>query len=140
VKYEELAFKRTIPFCYGCYKEAPTGKCAECGSDDLMRLLPGVGVEYGTSWVIEHILKQELDAVDVDEAFENSLRDCYPETTTIGFLQNYDTVSAMKELDPVAWRCAQSEWVSNQESEGIILSFDSGSKYYFTAEIENLAQ
>ena len=26
-KLEQIAFNRSIPFCYGCYKEAPTG-CA----------------------------------------------------------------------------------------------------------------
>jgi len=44
---KELAFKRSIPFCYSCYIEAPTGCCKVCGSDDLMRLVPGVGCEYG---------------------------------------------------------------------------------------------
>ncbi len=46
-KLRKLAFKKTIPFCYSCYSEAPTGVCSACGSDDLMRLLPGVGCEYG---------------------------------------------------------------------------------------------
>ncbi len=44
---EKLAFKRTKPFCYQCYKVAPTGRCTHCMSDDLMRELEGVGVEYG---------------------------------------------------------------------------------------------
>jgi hypothetical protein len=136
-KLEELAFKRTIPFCYECYKEAPSGRCTTCGSDDLMRLMPSIGVEYGTEWVIKHILRDELTAVDLAEAFENFIRECYPEATNIGFLQNYDTVSAMKELDPVAWRCAQSEWESQEESEEIILSFDGGLLYYRTSEIED---
>ena len=43
----QLALKRSIPFCYGCYREAPKDKCLYCGSDDFMRLLPGVGCEYG---------------------------------------------------------------------------------------------
>ena len=103
-----------------------------------MRNLPGVGVEYGTDWVIEHILKQELSPVDMDEAFEDCIRECYPETTTIGFLKDYDTVSAMKELDPIAWRCAQSDWESQEESEEIFMSFDGGSTYYSTSDIEEL--
>jgi hypothetical protein len=44
----------------------------------------------------------------------------------------------LKELDPVAWRCAQSEWESQEESEEIMLSFDEGSTYYRTSEIEDL--
>ena len=49
-KLETLAFNRTTPFCYGCYIQAPKGICPECHSDDLMRHLDGVGVEWGTSW------------------------------------------------------------------------------------------
>ena len=75
-KLEQIALNRSIPFCYGCYKEAPTGCCKTCGSDDLMRLLPEVGCEYGTSWIIKHILETELDAVDLEEAFEESVREC----------------------------------------------------------------
>lgn len=35
-------------------------------------------------------------------------------------------VSAMKDLDPVAWRCAESEWESQEEDEGTTISFDHG--------------
>ncbi len=139
-KLESLAFKKTIPFCYGCYKDAPSGRCLACGSDDLMRKLPGVGVEWGTSWVIQHILEEELTPVDLNEEFEESLRQCYPETTTIGFLKDYDTVSAMKELDPVAWSCAQSEWESYEADEGTIFSIDNGSTYYRMSDIEELVE
>ena len=136
-KLEQLALNRTTPFCYSCYEDAPTGICKRCGSDDLMRKLNGVGVEWGTDWVIQHILESELSAVDLDEEFENFMREVYPETTTIGFL-DYDTVSAMKELDPIAWRCAQSDWESTESDEGLIMSFDHGSTYYRTSDIEDL--
>ena len=43
----ELALKQSKPFCYSCYKEAPSDRCNTCGSDDLMRLMPEVGCEYG---------------------------------------------------------------------------------------------
>jgi hypothetical protein len=45
---EKLAFKRSKSFCYSCYEETATGCCQHCGSDDLMRLIPEVGCEYGT--------------------------------------------------------------------------------------------
>ena len=48
---EKLAYKRSKPFCHSCYAEAPTGCCADCGSDDLMRLVPEFGCEYGIDWV-----------------------------------------------------------------------------------------
>ncbi len=42
-----------------------------------MRKLPGVGVEYGTDWVITHILETELSPIDTDELFEEHIRGCY---------------------------------------------------------------
>ena len=59
------------------------------------------------------------------------MRDCYPETTQIGWLK-YDTVRAIKELDPVSWSMAKSEWIDSEESEDRIVSFDNGSSYYDT--------
>ena len=46
----QLAMNHSRPFCYTCYRTAPTGRCVTCGSDDLMREVPGVGVEYGGQW------------------------------------------------------------------------------------------
>src|SRR5690606_41509961 len=65
-----LALKKSIPFCYGCYKEAPTGRCESCHSDDLMRLLPGVGCEWGTDWIVKHIIEEELTSVDTEDRSE----------------------------------------------------------------------
>lgn len=81
-KLIQLALNRSTPFCYGCYHKCPTGRCKECGSDDLMRLVHGVGCEYGTDWIIKHILETELDPVALEEQFEESIRQC----TTIGML------------------------------------------------------
>lgn len=93
-KLHELALKRSIPFCYNDYIECPDGVCPKCGSDDLMRLLPEVGCEYGTDWIIKHILETELEPIDMDEAFEEHVRQCYPESIDIGWLRDYDLVSA----------------------------------------------
>lgn len=138
-KLEQLAFERTVPFCYSCYEEAPTGTCVRCGSDDLMRLLTGVGCEYGTDWVIEEILSEELEPIDLDEAFEESIRQCYPEATQVGWL-TLDTVSVLKEMDPVSWACAKSEWESQEESEGLIVTLDKGSTYYRISDVELLVR
>ena len=75
-KLTQLAFKRSKPFCYNDYIECPDGRCSKCGSDDLMRLVPGVGCEYGTDWVAKHILETELEPVDMDTAFEDMIREC----------------------------------------------------------------
>lgn len=134
---KELALKRSIPFCYGCYQEAPEGKCRACGSDDLMRLLPGVGCEYGTDWIVKSILEAELTPVDLNEEFEEHVRQCYPETIQVGWMA-LDTVSVMKDQDPISWSCAQSEWESVESDEGNIVSFDGGNTYYNRHDLENL--
>lgn len=136
-KLEQLAYKRTTPFCYGCYQTAPTGVCSGCMSDDLMRELEGVGVEYGVSWVIEHILASELTPANLEEAFEESVRQCYPEEVQVGWII-LDPVSVMKSHDPISWRCALSEYESEEESEGNIISIDGGLIYYCTNDVENL--
>lgn len=134
---QQLALKRSIPFCYGCYKEAPTGRCNSCGSDDLMRLLPEVGCEYGTDWIIRHILENELETANLDEMFEESVRQCYPEETKVGWM-TFDTVTLMKEQDPIGWRCALADYESQEESEGNIISVDGGATYYSTQELSFL--
>lgn len=136
---EELAYKRSIPFCYSDYIECPTGRCTKCGSDDLMRLVHGVGCEWGIDWVVQHILETELVPVDLAEAFEESVRQIYPETTKVGWME-FDTVTLMKENDPVGWRCALADYESEEASEGTILSFDNGSTYYNSQSIENLIE
>jgi len=134
---ESFAFKRSKPFCYSCYKEAPNGRCFSCGSDDLMRLVPGVGCEWGVDWVITHIVESELKSVNTEEAFEESVRSCYPEDVQVGWMK-LDTVSVMKEMDPVSWSIARSEWESQEEEEGNLISFDNGSTYYQRDDVESL--
>lgn len=134
---KSVAFKRSKPFCYSCYKEAPSGRCLTCGSDDLMRLVPGVGCEWGVDWVILHIVESELTAVNTEEAFEESVRSCYSEEIQVGWMK-LDTVSVMKEMDPVSWSIARSEWESQEADEGNLISFDNGSTYYQREDVESL--
>ncbi len=138
-KLEQLARKRSTPFCYSCYEEAPSGRCKTCGSDDLMRLVDGIGVEYGTDWVIKHILETELQAVNLEESFEQMIRDCYPETTKVGWCE-FDTVDLLKEQDPVSWHCAVSDYESQEAGEGNIITFDNGSTYYNLSDVENIVE
>ena len=104
-----------------------------------MRHLEGVGVEWGTDWVIKHILSEELTAVDTDDAFEDSIRGCYPEETVVGWLK-VDTVSAIKELDPISWRIAKSEWEDQEIEDGGLITFDNGSNYYWLSDVESLIE
>ena len=134
---EELAQKRSTPFCYTDYIKCPTGACPLCGSDDLMKITSDDGPEYGTSWIIESILKSELAPVNTDEAFEESIRECYPEQVTVGWM-TLDAVSVMKEMDPISWSCACSEWESQEVDERNIISVDNGSTYYWLHDVEAL--
>ena len=136
---EKIALNKTIPFCYECYKEAPTGRCNSCGSDDLMRLLRGEGCEFGLLWVIESLLLEALEPVDIKSAFQDSVTECHPETTTVGWM-TLDTISILKEMDPVSWDIARSEWESAEEADGNIISFDHGSTYYWRSEVESFIE
>lgn len=80
-----------------------------------------------------------MTAVDLDEEFEESVRQCYEQTTQIGWM-NLDTISVMKSQDPISWSCAQSEWESMESEEGNIVSLDGGSIHYRLCDIENLVE
>jgi len=136
---EQIAYKHSIPFCYGCYHEAPSGRCTTCFSDDLMRLVHGVGVEYGTDWVIKHLTSENMVAVDITESFEDSIRGCYDETVEIGWIE-YDVVNAIKELDPISWELAESEWIDNEVSEGNLVTLDNGGSYFWLHDLEKFIE
>ncbi|MFN9069079.1 MAG: hypothetical protein ACK5V3_17785, partial [Bdellovibrionales bacterium] len=97
------------------------------------------GVEWGTSWVIKHILEDELTAVDADEVFEESMRQCYPEETTVGWM-SFDTVDLMKSQDPISWRIVRDEYIDSLEQDEEIVSFDNGSAYYWAHDLESLLE
>lgn len=135
-RLEKLAWERSIPFCYLCYSKAPSGRCLHCMSDDLMRITEDNGPEYGIEWVIEDLVKANVESINLDEAFEESISRCYPETVTIGWI-TYDTVSAIKELDPISWDLAKSEWIDSEEQDEQVVSFDNGCTYYWAHDVES---
>lgn len=104
-----------------------------------MRELEGVGVEWGTEWVIKYILKEELTPVDTDEAFEESVRSCYPETIQAGWM-TLDTVTVMKSSDPISWDIARGEWEAQEVEDGGLVTFDNGSTYYWLSDLESLIE
>ncbi len=67
------------------------------------------------------------------------MKSCYPETTQVAWA-SFDTISILKEMDPIAWELARSEWTSTEEADGHLISFDKGSTYFQTNEIENYLQ
>ena len=134
-RLEKLAYQQSRPFCYGCYIEAPSGRCPKCLSDDLMRLVRGDGCEYGIEWVVRHLIEANLTPLDAESGVEESITDCYPETTKVGWIEP-NTVTILKQLDPISWDMAKSEWVDSQREDGELVSFDNGGSHYRTYDIE----
>ena len=126
-----LAFDVTDNFCYSCYTVVKTDHCPGCGSDDFMRHLDGVGVEYGTNWVIEHLIKEHCEAIDAEGQFEEMLNEC-SEPVKVGCCE-WDAGYVMKELDPVAFRCGVSDYLSDDEQ---FVEIDG--EYYNISDIENM--
>ena len=129
---EKIADKRTIPFCYLCYIDAPQGRCVRCGTDDLMRHLPGVGVEYGYEWAIEHLLDQEVEDItpeQQEELFMDFITSCYNPETQVAFI-TVDTAWALKELDPVAFEIAMDDFFMEDANIWV------GKKLYCVTTIE----
>ena len=134
-----LAFQESIPFCYGCYINAPTGRCDNCGSDDLMRLIEGVGCEYGTEWVIGELLRKHLEPVNEKEAFEQMIEDCYSVETKVGWLE-LDTIDTIKTMCPCDWELAKDDYIYSLQEDEEILSFDNEKTYFWTSDIEQLIE
>ena len=132
-RLQNLAYKVTDNFCYGCYIVVKGDNCPRCGSDDFMRHLDGVGVEYGTEWVIESLLKEHCSPVDGEEQFEEMLNECY-EPVKVGCSQ-WDAGYVMKELDPVAFRCGVSDYLADDET---FVEF--GGEYYKISDIEAMLE
>jgi len=101
-----------------------------------MRLLDSHGCEYGADWIFPILLNESLTPVDTEEAFEEMIRECYPETVSVGWLQ-LDVVAVIKDQDPVSWRIAKDEWLDQQVEDENLVTFDLGSTYYATYDVES---
>ena len=124
------ATNRVLPI-----KRQTTSHNTELYINDLMRHLGGVGVEYGTEWIIKHLIETELTPVNTEEAFEQYVEACYPDYVQVGWL-SFDVCTILKELDPTTWSLAKAEFIDTEESEGNYISFDNGSSYYLVSDVE----
>ena len=131
-----VALKITDNFCYPCYKVVEGDYCPTCRSDDLMRHLAGVGVEYGTDWVIRHLLTTRLETVDGEEMFEELLDECYPEVK-IGCC-TFSPSQVMKELDPVCFNMGVQENLESLADDGQL--FEHCGYYYRLEDVEDLIE
>ena len=133
-RLQNAAYKMTENFCYGCYKVVEGKHCPECGSDDFMRHLSGVGVEYGTEWVIEHLITTRLTPVDGEEMYEELLDECYPEIK-VG-CSTFSPSEVIKELDPIAFRIGVGENLDDLAQDGQL--YECGGEYYEISDLEEM--
>lgn len=154
-QFRALAYDRTEPFCYSCYRivgnehdkvyavaaqsiegnsysletwDAETHGyfCHKCGSDDLMRHLEGVGVEWSIEWVIESLIESECGLVDEEAAYDELLDELYP-PYEIGYSKFFAS-DILKENDPICYRIGKQEHFDDQVHEGILIECN-GSYY-----------
>ena len=133
-RLEEAAMKITDNFCYSCYKVIEGDVCPTCYTDDFMRHLEGVGVEYGTEWVIDHLFETRLEPVDGEELFEELLDECYPEVT-VGCC-TFSPSQVMKELDPTCFRIGTQENLDSLAEDGVL--YEHNGDYYRIEDIDDM--
>ncbi len=133
-RLESAAYKVTDNFCYSCYKVVEGEFCPTCHSDDFMRHLSGVGVEYGTEWVIQHLIEHHCTAVDGEDLFEEVLDECYPEVT-VGCC-TFSPSQVMKELDPTCFRIGAQENLDSLAEDDQL--YETGGQYYNTCDIDEM--
>jgi hypothetical protein len=97
-----------------------------------MRHLSGVGVEYGTEWVIEHLISTRCTPVDGEEMFADLLDECYDEVK-IGCC-TFSPSQIMKELDPTAFRVGTQENLDSLAEDGTL--YEAAGSHYQTHDIE----
>jgi hypothetical protein len=131
-RLEQAAYAATDNFCYGCYKVVKEDHCPNCGTDDFMRHLSGVGVEYGTDWVIRHLLQTHCTPVDGDAMYEAFLDECWPEVK-IG-CGTYSPSQIIKELDTVAFEIGAKENLDDLAEDGVLYELDGD--YYRIEDID----
>ncbi|MBX9724302.1 MAG: hypothetical protein K2X81_23035 [Candidatus Obscuribacterales bacterium] len=130
-KLREQAHEMSRPFCYMDYITVPLDEddnavCPKCGTDDLMRELEGVGVEYGYDWIMEHIVKEEGTAIDADEMYDDLLDECN-EPFKLGDLE-YSPSQVLKNVDPTAYEMGKHEYLDSLVEDGQLVCL--GDTYY----------
>ena len=131
---QEAAYTITDNFCYACYKVVDGDRCPTCGTDDFMRHLEGVGVEYGTEWVIDHLIETRLEPVDGEELFEELLDECYPEIQ-IGCC-TFSPSQVMQELDPTCFRIGTQENLDSLAEDGQL--YEHNGDYYQITDLDDM--
>ncbi len=135
-RLEDAAYKITNNFCYSCYHVVTADHCPDCLSDDFMRHLDGVGCEYGTEWIIDHLIKTHCQPVDGAEMFEEMLDECCEEVK-VGNC-TFSPSQVLKECDPTAFRIGISENLDSLAEDSRLYEHDG--EYYHMADIEDMLE
>ena len=136
-RLQEAAYKITDNFCYSCYKVVEGQYCPDCQTDDLMCHLAGVGVEYGTEWVIEHLITTRLTPIgqeEKEEMYEDFLDECYPEVK-VGEI-TYSTSQIIKEMDSLYFQMGASENLQRLATDEILYEYSG--EYYRMGDLEQI--
>ena len=51
-----------------------------------------------------------------------------------------NTVDILKTMDEISWDIAKDEYISSLAEDEEVISFDNGSNYYWTSDIEELLE
>ena len=125
----KLALKKSKPFCMSCYELITTksGHCKSCGSDDSARITNN-GLDWGTSWIVDDLLAEELEEANLEASFEDMMSEVCPEETQVGFC-TFNTSDLIKKYDPIAWKMALDEFIDSQAQDEIIFISNNGSAF-----------
>lgn len=127
----ERAYEESHAFCYSDYRRVEANedgeyRCAKCGSDDLMRELEGVGVEWGTDWIVEHLVREEGEEVDIAELYRDLLDEIY-DPIKFGELE-YSPSMVLESVDRVAFEMGCDEYADSELDDGRLIELN-GSYY-----------
>lgn len=121
---KEKAHDISRPFCYSDYMVVEANGdgeyfCPKCGSDDLMREVEGVGVEWGYEWVMDHIVETEGETVDIEELYRDLLDEVY-EPIKFGELE-YSPSTVLESVDPTAFRMGCNDYADSEIEDGRLI-------------------
>ena len=81
------------------------------------------------------LIVEELKPVNTDSMYDDMLDECYGTVTIAGY--EYATSLALKELDPVAYRCGMADYIDSEITNGTLTDEIDG-EYYNQSEVNDL--
>lgn len=89
-------------------------------------------------WMDDNNPDQWIEDQSIEEEYLNMLNDCYPMVSICGY--DYYQGDALKELDPIAFRCGMNDWSAEEFVEIVTLKEPSRVMYIRTEELDDLVQ